>query len=256
MNTNLSVILPCAGEGKRLGLDYPKELYEIDKGFKLIDFSLSHITHHLRKNENVDKINVITVIKEGKESVFEYIKERLFPIMVTKVYFDDKYFEWPGSVYSANNYFSENNFVLLPDSVIILSKDNPFERTSFSLIELVNKRLEFNKSVFGAIYCNETERIKNLGACKIADGFVREFQDKPKRSLQRFNAFWGCYGFKKDTAKHLYTFLKNSVRHKYQDYKKSCLYPINSFEIESYYDLGTWESIKKFKDSKVLPIFL
>ncbi|MCP5049152.1 MAG: hypothetical protein GY940_18430, partial [bacterium] len=51
----ITVILPCAGEGSRMGLETPKELFEIFPGndaagksakgkpVKLIDFSLEHI---------------------------------------------------------------------------------------------------------------------------------------------------------------------------------------------------------------------
>ena len=39
----MTVILPAAGSGQRLGLDYPKELFEIVPGKKLVDFSLDHI---------------------------------------------------------------------------------------------------------------------------------------------------------------------------------------------------------------------
>ena len=40
LDSCLTVILPCAGEGNRLGLTTPKELYEIIPGKRLIDFSL------------------------------------------------------------------------------------------------------------------------------------------------------------------------------------------------------------------------
>ena len=39
----VTIILPCAGEGKRLGAKGPKELFEIYPGKKLIDYSLEHI---------------------------------------------------------------------------------------------------------------------------------------------------------------------------------------------------------------------
>ena len=37
--SDLTVILPCAGEGTRLSLPYPKEVHSIEKNKSLIDYS-------------------------------------------------------------------------------------------------------------------------------------------------------------------------------------------------------------------------
>ena len=73
-NKRISIILPCAGDGKRMGLSYPKELFEIFPGVKLIDFSLNHIDFYVNRTDM--HIKIIIVIKTGKEEVFEYVKRR------------------------------------------------------------------------------------------------------------------------------------------------------------------------------------
>ena len=42
--SDLTVILPCAGEGTRLSLPYPKEVHSIEKNKSLIAVSYTHLT--------------------------------------------------------------------------------------------------------------------------------------------------------------------------------------------------------------------
>ena len=258
----LTIILPCAGEGTRLGLPYPKELYEIAKDFRLIDFSLTHIKKYIDKanNTNNKNIKVVVVINEKKREVYEYIALSLKSrgIESIPVNFNDNYFEWAGSVFSANRYFTEKNIVLLPDSVITLSNDSPFYSKDKTLIGLCDNYLQNNSVVFGTIFCDDKAKLKKLGACFVKDGRILKFQDKPQRNLQNFNAFWGCYAFKQDISKKLYTFLKNSILKRFRGYQKEHLLPFYSFDIANYWDLGTWDSINDFKTkgSLVLDKFL
>ncbi len=83
---DLTIILPCAGSGSRLGLDYPKELYEIWQGVKLIDFSLMHFKKFIPKFSKRNLI-IAVVISRSKIKVFEYIKKKLPGINVKAVEF-------------------------------------------------------------------------------------------------------------------------------------------------------------------------
>ncbi len=112
----LTVILPCAGEGNRLGLDIPKELFEIVPGTRLIDFSLNHI----RAVPVGIEVKVAVVVRPWKKEVVDYVSRKLPGTAVEAVLFDDAYSEWPGSVYSASGFFSAHNLVLLPDSCLCL----------------------------------------------------------------------------------------------------------------------------------------
>jgi UDP-N-acetylglucosamine pyrophosphorylase len=47
--SKITIILPCAGSGSRLGLSEPKELFEISPEIRLIDFSSAHIAAAHRK---------------------------------------------------------------------------------------------------------------------------------------------------------------------------------------------------------------
>lgn len=254
----LSLILPCAGEGKRLGLSLPKELYEIIPRTKIIDFSLSHIFYAIKQNPQLKKyLKIIVVIKKGKEDVFEHVKNELKNIQTNCVYFNNHYHEWPGSVYSANKKLSEWNLVLLPDSVISLSKKSPFQNLQAkNLIEQCIEHIQKHSVVLGIMKCQDLKKLTHLGACYVKNNTIQKFQDKPNENLTQYNSFWGCYGFQKNVAKELYQFLWESVQHKKNDYVKKSFYPMVSFTMNNYYDLGTWESIQQFKKSRLIARFL
>ena len=147
----LTIILPCAGDGRRLGLNTPKELFEIVPGTRLIDFSLKHILAAHQK----EKIIIAVVVRPWKTEVVGYVSRQLPGIPVETVMFNDNYQEWPGSVYSAKDLFSKNNLVLLPDSFLSLSAHSNLENLSINhcngktLVELVEDALSRCKVVFG-----------------------------------------------------------------------------------------------------------
>jgi len=260
----LTVILPCAGEGSRLNLKSPKELFEIAPGVRLIDFSLNHIRAIYNKEGKRNlpsisiKIKVVVVTRPWKMEVAEYVSQRLrgFPeITVETVMFNDSYSEWPGSVYSASEFFSENNLVLLPDSCLCLSEgpsctlslSTCFNEKGETLVELLLNVIKEYKLVFGSIECTEKKILKQLGAMRVEDGEVSAFQDKPFQNFEQFNHFWGCYGFRKEYGRAIYDFLIKSVRHRPVSLKEQPFYPVGTIPLHSYWDLGTWENIKKFR---------
>ncbi len=260
-NTEITVILPCAGEGNRLGLRSPKELFEIVPGLRLIDFSLKHIL--APKKENI-AITTAVVIRPWKSEVAEYVSRQLPGLPVKTVFFNDNYKEWPGSVFSAGDIFSSYNLVLLPDTYLSLAKDSPLENPAAAdpkgktLVEMVIEALSRYKAVFGYVECREAKVLENLGAVKVEKGVVTVFQDKPRGeqlvgSVGQFNGFWGCYAFRKEMGKPLYDFLISSVLHRPMPLESQPFYPPGIVPIADYYDLGTWENIDRFKKLKISP---
>jgi hypothetical protein len=255
-NKKLTVILPCAGAGSRLGLKTPKELFDISttcenpkhmKPVKLIDYSLQHI----RSFPSKKRLKVAVVIQPWKKDVSQYVEEQLPGIEVETIIFNPDYKEWPGSVFSAGGTFSEFNMVLLPDSYLSLSKKTtPNHVTTIdsmgkSLLQHMQETLTHHSVVFGSINCNDPDTLKSMGALSVKNGLVTNFQDKPSDSISSFNAYWGCYGFRKDIAQALYHFLISSVQHHTLPLKDQIFNPPATITIPTYYDLGTWDRIKK-----------
>ncbi|MCX6580221.1 MAG: hypothetical protein NT166_08555 [Candidatus Aminicenantes bacterium] len=238
----MTVILPCAGEGNRLGLTTPKELFEIVPGKRLIDFSLEHI-----RARGAGKVHpvVVVVIRPWKKEVAEYVAAKLPGTRVETVLFNDDYSEWPGSVYSAATFFSQYNLALLPDSYLTLAGGAPG-----TLLEMVLAALKNHNVIFGSVPCAYRDRgmLMNLGAMRVEQGVVTAFQDKPRQDPEIFNSFWGCYGFRQEYGKALYDFLIRSVRHQPASLEEQSFYPPGSIPLQSYLDLGTWENIRRFRD--------
>ena len=59
--SDLTVILPAAGQGTRLNLPYPKEILRLDKEQALIDYSFDFFRDYGRKD-----VQFIVVINEKK----------------------------------------------------------------------------------------------------------------------------------------------------------------------------------------------
>lgn len=248
---NLSIILPSAGEGKRFGKGGPKELFEIYKDIKMIDLSLQHIPVFLNwadKQKLKVNIKVVVVINRSKEGLIEHVKNSLPDINVKKVYFNDLYKEWPGSIYSAKDLFSDINIVLLPDSFLTMSKNKRFfDEAGNPLILKLTESLKNSRLAFGIVKCKNTEILKNLGAVKTEDNKITEFQDKPESRFSIFNGYWGVFGFKDNIADEVYDFLIRSVEHSEQDLKDLSFYPPGCFFLHSYMDLGTKRSVEALK---------
>lgn len=253
----LTIILPCAGQGSRLDLKSPKELFEIVPGTRLIDFSLRHIWAVYEKEGKSHlpsiSIKIAVVTRPWKVEVVEFISRKLPEIIVETVMFNNAFSEWPGSVYSASEFFSENNLVLLPDSYLRLSEGSScnfstcFNDNGETLVQRVLNALKEYKVVFGSVKCTEKKILKQLGAMRVEDGEVSALQDKPSQNLEQFNSFWGCYGFRKEYGRAIYDFLIKSVQHLPVSLKEQPFFPIGTIPLYSYRDLGTWENIKRFR---------
>ncbi len=252
--SGISIILPCAGEGKRLGAPGAKELFEIYPGKKLIDFSIAHIKAFISR-ENINKENrefkVITVIKPGKEDVFQHVKNLLSEVRVEYVMFNDNYREWPGSVFSAESHFSEINIVFLPDSFIKFGADDLIysDESGETIISKAAKILENDMLVFGVIKCSDPKKLSTLGAIRSVNNKVELFADKPVDNMSKYNSFWGVYGFQNTSGRDVYEFLIDSVEKKKE--KEHLLKELSPsvFYIDTYHDLGTVESVKRFINS-------
>ena len=117
-------------------------------------------------------------------------------------------------------------------------------------MELVLKALKKYRVVFGSAACTDPEILEHLGAMRVERDQVVDFQDKPNRDSRQFNSFWGCYAFRQGYGKALYDFLIRSVRHEPVSLKEQSFYPVGAVPIHSYIDLGTRESIRRFKENR------
>lgn len=238
----LTAILPCAGLGTRLGLPYPKEIHRVVKSHSLIDFSLGHIKEDAERVERV-----VTVLAKGKEVVFDYVQDRCAQVCATEsCYFNENYYEWPGSIRSAEHMFGDRNIALLPDSVLVPSGGT-------SLVSQFSDEFEKGADlVFAYVPTTDRVRLSALGALVIDNGNVSEFCDKPALEYgSQFNGFWASFGFTKECSAAVLEFMTRSVAREAVDINELGL-NVRAFPIKSYTDLGTWPAMSKFLSSDVV----
>jgi len=195
-------------------------------------------------------IQVVVVIHPGKQAVADHVKSKLPDAAVETVLFNNKYREWPGSVFSAQEYFSDFNLVLMPDSFLSLSDNNRLlcpEGKSIGCHTLTC--LMHSNVTFGCVCLHKSLLLPALGALHVNEaGYVTDFKDKPARKLNRFNGFWGCYGFRKKSAEDVYRFLIQSVTRRSVRITEQPFSPVTAFPLTGYMDLGTWSAIHEFRE--------
>lgn len=229
----LNVILPCAGKGTRLNLPYSKEIHKISPNHSLIDISLNLCKKNIKL---IDQIVIVT--EPHKKDLIKYLDKwkRIFNIKIC--YFNHNYFEWAGSILSAEKFFKKKNIVLLPDSIIEDKKNILFTKSNSFLDEYdvcfaVKKEKQINK-------------FKSLGAIYEENKIVKKFCDKPSKNLNSYNCFWCSFSFTKKNSKKLLEMMTRSIKREKVSLKNENLYG-KVFYINNYLDLGTWDNLRSNK---------
>lgn len=235
--SKLTVILPAAGSGSRLNLPYPKEILRVDKEKALIDNSFE-----LFEGLSRDDVEFVVVINEEKTEIIKYLSKYKSQYNVSFTYQDPKKIEYTGAIKSAKHLFSENNIVLLPDTVLTLPD-------GINLAHEVHVHLEEKSFTF--LFKPETnKKMLNTKGCLQLDNEQRvlDYEDKPTQNMDRFNGYWCGFAFKKNVFDECISFmeqstLKNEKRKKFIE--QTNIFGSKTIQVEEFKDLGTWEEIGK-----------
>tara|TARA_R100001015_G_C4632428_1_gene195961 strand:+ start:647 stop:1369 length:723 start_codon:yes stop_codon:yes gene_type:complete len=236
--SDLTVILPCAGEGTRLSLPYPKELHSIEKNKSLIDYSFDLFANYGRRD-----VEFVITLNEKKTELVKYLSRYKSRFNISFTFFNPIETEYTGSIKSAKHLFGEKNLVLLPDTFLKL-------KSSQDIVNLVSDSL--NETGFTFFYKKEKDHkmLRTKGSLSIDDNnLVQEYEDKPQEDLNKFNAFWTAFAFRKRVFDNCIEFMeKSTLKHRLLvgEIKNSNIYKSKAIEVEDYIDLGTWEQIYKF----------
>ena len=118
--------MPCAGEGTRLALPYPKEIFSIEKHKSLIDY-----TFDLFANYGRNDVQFVITLTEDKTDLIKYLSKYKHRFNISFTFFNPSETEYTGSLKSAKHLFGEKNIVLLPDTYLRLKESD-------DIIDLVN----------------------------------------------------------------------------------------------------------------------
>jgi len=105
------VVIPCAGEGQRLALPYPKELLALGPGRTLIDAALDLVPRDR-------DVRVVVVVRPEKAELVRYLGRYVGDLQIAFVHQPPELSECTVAVISARPWFGDVNAVLLPDEII------------------------------------------------------------------------------------------------------------------------------------------
>jgi len=235
--SNLTVILPAAGKGTRLNLPYPKEILRLNNDEALIDHSFNFFRDYGRKN-----VEFVVIINEDKPELLSYLAKYKDRYNITFTYQDPSEKEYTGAIKSANHLFGEHNLVLLPDTIMTLSAES-------DLYDLINSSL--TETGFTFLYKKEsnTDILKTKGALVVdKNNLITAYEDKPQTDLEKFNAFWCAFGFRRRTFNQCISFMeKSTLKQKVtnEEIKGTPIYKSKGIPVQDYKDLGTWPEIRR-----------
>jgi len=236
MNNKLTVIMPAAGKGSRLGLPYPKEIMQLENGKALIDYSFDFF-----KDKNKDEVEFVIVINEHKTDIVRYLSKYKGRFNISFVYQDPAEQEYTGAIKSAYHLFGDYNVVMLPDTIMKLKQN----------VDLHNNVISNLKTKgFVFFYKQETNplMLTTKGSLSIDNGFVKKYEDKPIDGFFDYNAFWTSFGFtKKDFPMCIRFMEKSTLKELYnpEEIKLTPIYNSLGIEVLDYIDLGTWGEVKR-----------
>lgn len=233
----LTVILPAAGKGTRLNLPYPKEILRIDNEKALIDNSFD-----LFNRVNHNYVEFVVVINEDKTDIIKYLAKYKSKYNISFTYQNPSEIEYTGAIKSAKHLFGDHNIVLLPDTLLKLSK-------GFNLFDQVHHNLK--ESSFTFLFKRETDTkiLKTRGCLQLdANNKILNYEDKPSEAMSKFNGFWCAFAFTKEVFDDCISFMEQStlkIKKSKIVIEQTSIFMSKAIEVEDYKDLGTWEEIGK-----------
>ena len=108
--SKLTVIIPAAGQGSRLGLPYSKEILRISEGQSLIDFSFDFFKDYGRKD-----VEFVLVISEKKLDVIDYLSKYKDRFNISFTYQNPNEQEYTGAIKSAKHLFGNSTTLCSPN---------------------------------------------------------------------------------------------------------------------------------------------
>jgi len=235
--SDLTVILPAAGNGTRLNLPYPKEILRLNDHEALIDSSFNFFRDYGRKD-----VDFVVVINENKTEIVSYLAKYKDRYNISFVYQNPNEYEYTGAIKSAKHLFGEHNIVLLPDTIMTLKPNT-------DLFDTVKQSLTETGFTFLYKQENDSNVLKTKGALFVDDtDIVKLYEDKPETGFEKFNAFWCAFAFRKRAFDASITFMEKSTlkqRINNNEISQTPIHNSKAIQVEDYVDLGTWEEIRR-----------
>lgn len=238
----LTVIIPCAGQGARLGLPFPKELTPLGVGRLVIDSLLDLIA-----NTSV-RCRVLVIENGHRDSTLTHIRRRLPRTPVACVRQREDIADMPAAVRSVSGWYAPVNVVMLPDMVY---RRHP--QVTDPLGDLTALTAERS---FGFLAARlSTEAIADLGALEVSSrtlgavstvdepARVVAYEDKPELP-ERYNAAWAAFAFSDGAGMSGLDLIDESTRRQRRGpIEEPPLAGAGVVWLSDFHDCGTWQRL-------------
>lgn len=174
----ISVIVPAAGFGRRVGSPESKEML-IWQGEVLID--------QVFKVAKSLKAKLIVATRREKLSLIQYLKSQAYFKQYGELVFVEATREWPETVLSTEAYYSEKNLLILPD-------------TRWQPFEIYKDMLRALDEVDLSIATHSVEDMQYWGGLQKSD----EQLNVDEKSLSGPGWAWGLLAFRKAIGRPLF----------------------------------------------------
>lgn len=177
----VTVILPCAGKGSRMGVPFPKELLPSGPGRCVIGSSLDLI----RVSSEASDVRVLLMTDGDRALTARHVRAELPGIPVAEVVQDPGAADMPDAVLALAPWLSPAaNVLLLPDVI--------YEWSGDPVTEIAAKASSYGFAV-GAVKAASDE-IAAAGALRVGGDRIAAYEDKPA-DPSAYDALWGILGF-------------------------------------------------------------
>jgi UTP-glucose-1-phosphate uridylyltransferase len=236
--SKLTVILPAAGLGSRLGLPYPKEIMQVNNSTALIDYSFDFFRDYGRRD-----VEFVLVINENKTDIVKYVSRYKDRFNISFTFQNPNEKEYTGAIKSASHLFGEHNIVLLPDTIMTLADET-------DLFSSVHNSLTETGFTFLYKRENNPTMLKTKGCLNVSvDGTVTAYEDKPEVDFERYNAYWTSFAFRRRAFNSAMAFMEKSTlrqRISQDKVKETPIHGSKGIEVADYLDLGTWPELRRY----------
>jgi len=194
---DVSVILPCAGDGTRFGAPYPKELHCLAPGVTVLDRSLEAVVELAKSGLNV---RLVVVFGTHKLDTVSYLARYADTFQMVFVYQDESCGPGlDGAIRSALPMTQGPVALVLPD-IVVAGSDTPGK-----LLDALRQVEVTGWSVVAAEE-RDHDTLRQMGALAVAEAggvlTVGAATDKPA-DASGFNAFWGMVAVTESEAHKL-----------------------------------------------------
>lgn len=231
---DISVIIPCAGKGTRLGIPFSKELFPVSKEQTLIDCCFERLYPFK------DKVSVVIIIAPDKTDLVRHLYKYCSDFEMVFLYQSPENKEFLGALESSKSQYSRVNVLMLPDIIV---KDSSFSKKLTTLINETDK----DGIGFGVVYEGDYGRLQKMGAIRAVNNRLEALAEKPDKNPGLFNCYWIYISWKGSMTELFLAELKSLYANRGKRISdESTLIGKPVVVFDKALDLGVWPNVISF----------